>query len=217
MGPGGRGRYATPKVGMPARLQGHFYSQRSADNVAREHDLQLAEQQVPVLASGTPASRDALRGQVEHPTQGIIVGKARLVFCDLPELTVEALNHIRRVYDFTNLRRIFIEGTQNFPILLPAFHAGGVLFPPFLRKPKQTLFRFIQRDAGVDLLQISHHLCDVLPTDKAGGGANLMDDATLQTALGIHRLQRPVLPCRHLRHDLLRDLRHQIRRDPHII
>ena len=51
---------------------------------------------------------------------------------------VEALNHIRRIYDFTNLGRIFIEDAQNFPIILPAFHAGGVLLSPFLREPKQV-------------------------------------------------------------------------------
>ena len=33
----------------------------------------------------------------------------------------------------------------------------------------------------------------------------------------IHRLQRPVLPCRNLRHDLLADLAHQLRRDVHIV
>ena len=38
-------------------------------------------------------------GQIEHPAQGIVVGEAGLVFCDLAELTVQALNDIRRVYD----------------------------------------------------------------------------------------------------------------------
>jgi hypothetical protein len=70
------------------------------------------------LASGTPAFRDALGSQVKHPAQGIIVGKAGLVFRNLPELAVEAFDDIRRIYDFTNLGRIFIEGTQNFPIIL---------------------------------------------------------------------------------------------------
>lgn len=114
-------------AGLPG---GTFYSQGSANSTAGEHDLQLAEDQIPVLASGTPALRDALGGQVEHPAQGIIVGKAGLVFRDLTELSVEALNNIRRVYDFTNLGRIFIEGAQDFPIFLPAFHAGRVLIPP---------------------------------------------------------------------------------------
>ena len=38
-------------------------------------------------------------GQIEHLAQGIVVGEAGL-FCDLAELTVQALNNIRRVYDF---------------------------------------------------------------------------------------------------------------------
>ena len=93
---------------------GTFYSQGSAGSTVREYDFQLAEHQVPVLTSGTPALHNTLRGQVEHPAQGIIVGKAGFAFRNLPELAVEALNHIRRVYDFTNLGWIFIEGTQNF-------------------------------------------------------------------------------------------------------
>ena len=60
-------------AGRPA---GTFYSQGSAGSACGEHDLQLAEDQIPVLASGTPALRDALGVQVEHPAQGIIVGKA---------------------------------------------------------------------------------------------------------------------------------------------
>ena len=177
-------RAAGVNAGLP---DGTLYRQESAGGTSGEHNLQLTEYQVPVLASGAPASRDALGGQVEHPAQGIIVGKAGLVFRDLTELAVEALNNIRRVYDFTNLGRIFIEGAQDFPIFLPAFHTGGVLFSPFLREPKQVFFRLIQRDGGIDFLQVSRHLLDILPTDKAGGGANLMDDAALQTALGIHR------------------------------
>ena len=86
-------------------------SQGSAGSTAGEHDLQLAEHQVPVLASGTPALCNMLRGQVEHPAQGIIVGKAGLVFRNLSELAVEAFDDIRRIYDFTNLGRIF----ENIP------------------------------------------------------------------------------------------------------
>ena len=185
-GPGVRGGMHAAGVNAGPSA-GTFYSQGSADSAAGEHDLQLAEHQVPVLTSGTPALRNTLRGQVEHPAQGIIVGKAGFVFRNLPELAVEAFDDIRRIYDFTNLGRIFIEGAQDFPIFLPAFHTGGVLFSPFLREPKQVFFRLIQRDGGIDFLQVSYHLLDVLPTDKTGGGANLMDDAALQTALGIHR------------------------------
>ena len=52
---------------------------------------------------------DALRGQVEDLARGIVVGEARLVLRDLPELTVETLNDISRVYDFPNLRQVFIK------------------------------------------------------------------------------------------------------------
>jgi len=68
-----------------------------------EHKLQLTEDQVPVLTPGTPALRDALEGKVEHSAQEVIVGKAGLVFRDLPELVVEALDDVRRVYDFPDL------------------------------------------------------------------------------------------------------------------
>ena len=69
----------------------------SVNSTVGEHDLQLAEHQVPVLASGAPALRNALGGQVKHPAQGIIVGKAGFVFRNLPELEVEAFNDIRRI------------------------------------------------------------------------------------------------------------------------
>ena len=51
----------------------------SADGPVGEHDLELAENQVPVLAPGMPVLDNPLRGQIEHPAQGIVVGKAGLV------------------------------------------------------------------------------------------------------------------------------------------
>ena len=83
-------------------LAGTFYSQGSANSTAGEQDLQLAEHQVPVLASGAPALRNALGGQVKHPAQGIIVGKAGFVLRDLTELAVEALDNIRRCLLYTS-------------------------------------------------------------------------------------------------------------------
>ena len=35
--------------------------------------------------------------------------KERLVLCDLPELAVQALDDVRRVYDFPNLNGVFKE------------------------------------------------------------------------------------------------------------
>lgn len=61
--PGGWGGMHTEGVnaGRPA---GTFYSQGSAGKAVSKHDLQLAEDQIPVLAAGTPALCEALRGQV---------------------------------------------------------------------------------------------------------------------------------------------------------
>ena len=79
---------------------------------------------------------DALGSQIEHPAQGIVVGKAGLVFGDLPELAAEALDSIRRVYDFPDLSRVFIKRTQNLPVPIPAtyflFSPFFVTFPLFL-------------------------------------------------------------------------------------
>ena len=82
---------------MPARPAGNTKQRGSDSHPVGEHDLQLAEHHVPVLAPGVPVLHDALGRQVEHPAQRIIVGKGRLVLCDLPELAVQAFDNVRRV------------------------------------------------------------------------------------------------------------------------
>ena len=74
------------------------------------HELELGQKHVPISTSGGPVLDNFPAGQVEHLTQGIVVGEAGLVFCDLAELTVQALNNIRRVYDFPNLDGICEKG-----------------------------------------------------------------------------------------------------------
>ena len=49
----------------------------SARNPVGEHDFQLAEDHIPVLAPGVPVFHNSLGSQTEHPAQGIIVGEAR--------------------------------------------------------------------------------------------------------------------------------------------
>ena len=56
-----------------------------------------------------PVLHDALGGQIQHPAQGVVVREGGLVFRDLPELAVQALNDVRRVYDFPNLNGVFEE------------------------------------------------------------------------------------------------------------
>ena len=67
---------------------GKTIARGSANCSVREQDLKLVEHHVPVLAPGMPVLNDALGGQIQHPTQRVIVGKGWLVFRDLPELTV---------------------------------------------------------------------------------------------------------------------------------
>ena len=115
---------------MPAQPAGNPISGGSACLAVREHDLQLAEYHVPILASCVPMPDDPLGCQIQHPPQRIVIGERRLVLRDLTELTVQTLDDIRRVYDFPNLGRVFKEGAQNLPVILPAFHAGGIQLSP---------------------------------------------------------------------------------------
>ena len=163
---------------MPERSAGNPIARGSACPVCK-HDLQLTEYHVPVLASGMPVLEDSLRGQIQHSTQRIVIGKGRLVLRDLPELPVQALNDVRRVYDSTDLQWIFKESAQDLPVFLPAFHTGGILLPPALCEAAEIVLSFFQRDGGIDLLQIGHELFDVLIADITSGAADLMDDTPL--------------------------------------
>ena len=86
-----------------------------------EHELELSQNHVPISTSGGPVFDDFPAGQIEHLSQGIIVGEAGLVFCNLPELAVQALNDIGRVYDFPNLSGICKKSAQDIPVFLPTF------------------------------------------------------------------------------------------------
>ena len=83
-----------------------------------EHELELSQNHVPISTSGGPVFDNFPAGQIEHFTQGIIVGETGLVFGNLAELAVEALNDIGRVYDFPNLGGICEKGAQNIPMWL---------------------------------------------------------------------------------------------------
>ena len=136
---------------MPSRPPGNPNARGSAYLSVGEHDLQLTENHVPILAPGVPVFHDPLGRQVQHPPQRIVIGKRGLIFCDLPELPVQTFDNVRRVYDFPNLRRIFKEGVQNLPVVLPAPDAGGIRLPPGVGEHAQILLCFVQSDGGVDL------------------------------------------------------------------
>ena len=134
---------------MPSRPPGNPNARESAHLAISEHDLQLTEHHVPILAPGVPVFHNPLRCQIQHPPQRIVIGERGLVFGDLPELPVQALNNIRRVYDFPNLRRIFKESVQNLPVVLPALDTGRILLPPGIPKDAQVLLCFVQRNGSV--------------------------------------------------------------------
>ena len=92
---------------MPGWPLWHTRTRESANGSVGEHDLQLTEHQIPVLTSGVPVFHDALRGQIQHPAQGVVVREGGLVLRYLPELAIQALDDVRRVYDFPNLHGVF--------------------------------------------------------------------------------------------------------------
>lgn len=152
-------------IPLPNRLPSwEFYGKRTSAHAAvSKENLQLAEYEISILTSGTPALHDPLRRQIEHSSQRIAVGKTEFVLGDLPELTVQALDDISRVYDFPDLKRVFKERTQNFPVILTALDTGGRLFAPGIEEPEQVLFRLVQGNGSVDLLQIADDLLMIFP------------------------------------------------------
>ena len=79
---------------MPGWPPWHTRTRESANGSVGEHDLQLAEHQIPVLTSGVPVLHAALGGQIQHPAQGVVIREGGLVLCDLTELAVQALEAI---------------------------------------------------------------------------------------------------------------------------
>ena len=68
--------------------------QLSAGSPLGEHKAKLTENQIPVLTPGMPVLHDPLGSQVQHPAQGIVIGKRWLVLRDLAELPVETIPRI---------------------------------------------------------------------------------------------------------------------------
>ena len=66
--PGRLGRYAR-RVRRECRhsLPGILFQGGSARFAVGEHDLQLAENHVPILAAGVPVLHDPLGCQIQHP------------------------------------------------------------------------------------------------------------------------------------------------------
>ena len=91
---------------------------------------QLIRHHIPVPAYHRPVIYNILRRKIQHFPQRVIVGERRLVFRNLPELTVQSFNDVRCIYDLPNFGRICIERGQNIPVLLPASHTAWDNFLP---------------------------------------------------------------------------------------
>ena len=69
---------------MPSQPPGNPKARGSAHLPVGEHDLQLTEYHVPILASGMPVLDNPLGGQIQHPPQRIVVGERGLILGNLP-------------------------------------------------------------------------------------------------------------------------------------
>lgn len=103
---------------------------------------------------------------------------------------IQAFDNIRRAYDFTNLSRIFKKGKQNLTIFLPVSCAGRILFSPCFAKTPKIFLCLLQSHSSVDFPQICNNFFDVLVAHIFCRAADLIHNATLQTALGIDRFNR---------------------------
>jgi len=66
--------------------RGILSARESAGTAVGENDLQLTQNQIPVLASVMPLLYDPLGCQIQYSAQKIVVGKGNLILCHLTEL-----------------------------------------------------------------------------------------------------------------------------------
>jgi hypothetical protein len=66
-----------------------------------------------------------------NTTFWIVIRKGWLIFSDSPELAFQSLNDICCIYDFPNLSRVCVKCGENFPVVFPALHTGGIKFSHF--------------------------------------------------------------------------------------
>ena len=140
---------------------------------------QLIRHHIPVSANHRPVIHDILRRKIQHFPQRVIVRKRRFVLRDLPELSVQSFDDIRRIYDPPHLCRICKKRRKNIPVLLPASHAAGIRFVPLVFEFRQSVHSLVFVDRFIDLLQVCHHFFHVLPVYILRGGTDLMNDAPL--------------------------------------
>lgn len=89
---------------MPSLVLETLWVRSVSDGLAvLKHELELNQNHISISTSSGPVHDNFPAGQVEHLSQGVIVGESGLVLGNLAELEIQALNDIGRVYDFPNL------------------------------------------------------------------------------------------------------------------
>ena len=73
-------------------------------------DVQLRVDYAPVFASAGPFLCDVYHCQIQHFEQGIVCRKYGFGFRDFPELSVEAFDYVRGVYERPYFLRVFEVG-----------------------------------------------------------------------------------------------------------
>ncbi len=106
--------------------------------------------------------------------------------CDLPELTVEILDRIRRVDCFANGLRIAEEWSDIGPSRLPAFKIRLVLWPSVHHFFESIEPGFLARSI-VDRFKLCAELLLVFGSDEHDCVSDLMHDADLHVGVRVHR------------------------------
>lgn len=88
------------------------------DPVGKE-DGELQKNLPPVLDAACPLTCDVHGDQVEHFEQCFVDWEDALSLCYFAKLTVVALNHVGRIDEFTQFRRILKEGRKLLPVAAP--------------------------------------------------------------------------------------------------
>ena len=72
-------------------------------NVLAAQTPELVRNHIPVSTNSAPMFDNVLRSKIEYLSERIVVCEGRLVLSDLPELSVQTLDNVRRIYYPSNL------------------------------------------------------------------------------------------------------------------
>jgi len=134
--------------------------------------------------AGGPILRRFFNGQVDLLDESLIVGEDRFVLGDFLYLPVQALDGVRRIDQSLNLRRIFEEGHDLFPVVAPGNGDMRVAFVPFFRELLKRRGPIFFRGGLVDPPQVLGHGVAFFPGHVPERVTDLMDDAFLNLGPG---------------------------------